>query len=69
MVKCKKTENYNMRTLILIILIFTSSITFGQQTQVWIEKLENPKYSMDELKNENLKSKYLEYDFSTLLTP
>jgi hypothetical protein len=58
-----------MRTIITIILIFSSVLIFGQQTQYWLDNLENPKFSSYELKNKNSKTEYLKYDFSTLLIP
>jgi len=58
-----------MKAKTLIMLLFISISIFGQQTKEWLEKIENPKYASDELKKDNFKSKYLNYDFSTLLTP
>ncbi len=58
-----------MKNKYVIILIFVYCFLYGQQTEQWINKLENPKYSSLELKENNLKEKYFEYDFSTLLVP
>lgn len=41
----------------------------GQQTEIWLEKLENPSCKSQELKEKNEISKYIKYDFSTLLIP
>ncbi|MCK9452376.1 MAG: hypothetical protein M0Q90_11850 [Bacteroidales bacterium] len=58
-----------MKTSVSILLILISVTIFGQQTESWKENLENPKFSSNELIKGNLKSEYLKYDFSTLLTP
>ncbi|MBN2174264.1 MAG: hypothetical protein JW731_09040 [Bacteroidales bacterium] len=60
---------HSIKGLILIIVLFILNTTIGQQVQQWIDGLENPKYPVDELHEENFKSKYLSYDFSTLLIP
>ena len=58
-----------MKQLIIIITIFSFNTIFGQQTTDWLNRLENPKYTSDDLKKENFNSEYLKYDFSTLLIP
>lgn len=60
-----------MKKLFLLLILFFASISVahGKQTDEWLKQLENPTYESDRLKDENLKSKYLKYDFSTLLTP
>ncbi len=58
-----------MRNILVIITIFCTTLLQGQQTTEWLNKLNNPEYSIDKLKTENLVSKYQKYDFSTLLTP
>ena len=58
-----------MKIKTLILLLFISISVCGQQTKKWLENIENPQYSTDELKKDNVKSEYLKHDFSTLLTP
>jgi hypothetical protein len=60
-----------MKKLITILFtnIFLSLFTYGQQTKAWLEKIENPKYDIDRLKKEDLKTSYSQFDFSTALTP
>ncbi len=53
----------------ILIALFVYSLLYGQQTKTWIEKLEKPKFSSLELYDNDVKEKYLEYDFSTLLIP
>lgn len=43
--------------------------TQAEQVERWIEALENPEWEIDRLKEENFKSKYSKYNFSSLLTP
>ena len=42
---------------------------YGRQAEKWLQKLEKPKYAIDELKSGTVTTKYLNYNFSTLLTP
>ncbi len=58
-----------MKINALVILLLISICVCGQQTNEWMERLENPENSSDELKKDNVKPEYLKYDFSTLLTP
>jgi hypothetical protein len=58
-----------MKILLSTIIILIANILYGQHENVWLENLENPKYPSEKLKIENAKLEYLEYDFSTLLTP
>ncbi len=44
-------------------------ISFSAQTDEWLVKLENPKYKIFQLKNDNVLEHYIRYDFSTLLKP
>ena len=54
--------------MIFLILIFSLSI-YAQQSERLNQKIDYEYYPKDELKTENLISKYIVYDFSTLLTP
>jgi hypothetical protein len=61
-----------MKRYTILIIMFFSVLGYSQTidySQRWLNKLETPKYESDKLKNENLKSDYNEYDFSTLLIP
>ncbi len=58
-----------MKIILLIILIFYACDLSAQQTVEWINKLENPEYESKKLNDENVKDKYINYDFSTLLIP
>ena len=58
-----------MKISSIILLLLFSIFAKGQQTKQWLENIETPKYDIDKLKKENLKEKYLQYDFSTLLSP
>ena len=53
-----------MKTKALIVSLFISFSVFGQQTIEW-----DFEYDSYGLKKDNLKSEYLNFDFSTLLTP
>lgn len=58
-----------MKKIILLLIILFASVAYGNQTDEWINYLENPRWSHDELKSENYKSQYLHYDFTKLLMP
>jgi hypothetical protein len=58
-----------MKTVLTSILFLLSLSCFGQQTTEWIKLLENPKSESNRLKKDNLISKYLHYNFSTLMIP
>lgn len=58
-----------MKIRTLIISLFISISVFGQQTKEWLEKIENLENSSNQLKKENLKTDYLNYNFSTLFSP
>ena len=58
-----------MKIKTLLILIFVSFSAIGQQTDKWMDNLNNPKYESYKLTNKNYKTEYLKYDFSTLLIP
>jgi len=57
-----------MRVL-FIFLIFLPLEIFGQQTQLWLDNLENPDYKPHELNSQNLLTEYMSYDFSHILIP
>jgi hypothetical protein len=57
-----------MKSLLsIIITLFTLSLS-GQQTNEWLNTVEN-KTDHGELLKENLRDQYLKYDFSTLILP
>lgn len=58
-----------MKKLILLLIILFASVAYGNQTDEWIKQLEQPSWHSHELKPENYKSKYINYDFSKLLMP
>ena len=58
-----------MVKIFLLIFVFCFSNLIAQQSKEWIEKLENPEFSSEQLKAENVKEKYIKFDFSTLLIP
>jgi hypothetical protein len=46
-----------------------ASVAYGNQTEDWTKQLEHPQWKSSELKDENFKSKYINYNFSKLLIP
>jgi hypothetical protein len=58
-----------MRNVILLFFIISVAEAFGQQTAEWLTHLSKPQFSRWTLKDENVLSKYMEHDFSGLLTP
>jgi len=52
----------------LLFTMFSSLVSAGQ-TEEWMRMLEKPQFQTDKLKLGNQISKYLKYDFSTLLIP
>jgi hypothetical protein len=56
------------KILILYFALFTS-ISFAGQPVDWLVQLENPRYEIFRLKDDNLLENYLKYDFSSLLKP
>jgi len=58
-----------MKSTFYLLLIIYSIQIYGQQKKEWLDKLENPEFSRYELQKENVKSKYIKYDFSTLIIP
>jgi hypothetical protein len=53
-------------SLVIILLTF---IAKAQESEQWLEMFENPASEEMKLKPENFKSKYSQYDFSTLMVP
>jgi len=58
-----------MRIFTALIFTVFSSLASAGQTEEWIRMLEKPKFQGDKLKLDDQISKYLKYDFSTLLIP
>ena len=58
-----------MKHFKILFLIIPIAEAFGQQTNEWLIKLENPEFVSYELKKENVISDYLKHDFSELLMP
>jgi len=58
-----------MKHFIILFLTIPIAEASGQQTNEWLEKLENPEFVNWELKKENVISDYLKHDFSELLMP
>ena len=54
--------------LLILLFVFVYNLS-AQQTKEWLDNLENPEFYLYELQKEDVKSKYVNYDFSTLLTP
>lgn len=59
----------NIKNIVILVLFLIPVSAFGQQTKEWINNLENPNNEEMVLKKDNLKSKYITYDFSVLLQP
>ena len=58
-----------MRSLTAILVLFSTNL-WGQQTNEWINSLENPEFPRyNELKPENKLSDYLELNFKNILNP
>lgn len=60
-----------MKNIYLIfLLLFLSNQAFSQQTEKWLNRLENPENPLFKgLKTENFLTNYLKHDFSNLLIP
>ena len=60
-----------MRAILIYILLTFSAAVYSQNPQIsrWRSSLNNPEYDSNKLKKENLIESYIDYDFSTLLTP
>ena len=58
-----------MKKLFLLLIILLASNAYGNQIDEWTRQLESPQGESFELKAENFKSKYINYDFSKLLMP
>jgi hypothetical protein len=58
-----------MKKILTLILLAVISNAYGQQTEKWMELLENPIYSSRRLNEQNKISEYIKYDFSELLMP
>ena len=56
------------RALTILLFLFSTLVNAGQVEQ-WLEKLEKPRYSLFKLNESNLKQKYINYNYSDLLTP
>nr|WP_321453157.1 hypothetical protein [uncultured Carboxylicivirga sp.] len=54
---------------LLLIIAFIPITLIGQQSQKWVSLLENHDSDRYALKTENSKERYLDYDFSDLITP
>ncbi len=61
------SKNSNMKKLAILFLIIPIQL-FSQQTEKWMEILENPKIDIWELESQNSKMDYLAYDFASLMT-
>jgi hypothetical protein len=55
--------------LTLLMFLLFAGVTSAQQALEWMRMLENPEYPSEKLKPENVDTKYLKYDFSTLFVP
>ncbi len=62
-------QDPKMKTLILLIIIISSSAAYGSQTTEWINQLEHPHWDINQLRLENYKSQYINYDFTNLFMP
>src|SRR4051812_17665681 len=58
-----------MEKILIAFLLICSFTISGQQSEKWLKELEKPEFDSKILKKENLKLKYLHYDFSTLMVP
>ena len=62
--------NIFMRKISISLILFSFGISiYAQQTQQWINQLENPKYDSDLLNPTNEIETYKAFDFSTFLVP
>jgi hypothetical protein len=58
-----------MKEIAFLLIFLCPSILSAQQTETWLQMLENPEAPIYKLRPENVAGQYLKYDFSTLLLP
>lgn len=59
----------SMTKILALAFILLSVPAQAEQMDKWIESLENPRWEIFRLKDDNFKSKYNKFNFSTLLMP
>jgi hypothetical protein len=58
-----------MKIILPFMFLLLISNAYGQQSEIWLNQLENPYFKSQKLKKKNEISKYIHYDFSALFIP